>query len=140
MWHVQRELYLLTSDGYSPHTFTSGLVNTEDNITRWQAAVDTLYRFAVCGLIWSTEFEGDSLLSYIDELATWDPYPPNDLPPDCWIMVEFFATTLTHELIDRSGWRQSDGCHSDVLDGELRSLFSKHGVPFDTYPVKPIVR
>jgi hypothetical protein len=139
---VQRKLYLLCLSDYSAESFTSGLVAVTDTRSRWQAAVDTLYRLAVCELIWSPSLpdgqgEGEYVLSYIEELSRIDPFPSNDLS-DAWLGLDVLATKVAKDWIKKFELIENLGAFSPGLDEVLRERFYEFGVPFDVYPVSRV--
>jgi len=138
---IQFKLYVLCFDDYVADAFTTGFVDAYGTRARWQAAVDTLYRLALSGLIKSPTFsddrENDFLLSYIDELSRVDPFPPGGLA-DEWIKVDIVASGLAMELMTKFDVIQSKGVLSQGLNEALGELFAASGVPYDVYPVKPI--
>jgi hypothetical protein len=139
---IQHWLFVLCYAEYSADSFTSGLVQTFDLDDRWQAAVDTLYRLSVCGLIWSPSLpkgidSGKELLPHIDELSQIDPFPPGNLA-DEWISIDFRASELCVELMHRFGVVESQGETSLELNHVLELMFLEHEVPYDIYPVKSI--
>lgn len=56
---IQFKLYVLCFDDYVADAFTTGFVDAYGTRARWQAAVDTLYRLALSGLIKSPTFSDD---------------------------------------------------------------------------------
>lgn len=138
---IQFKLYVLCFDDYVADAFTTGFVDACDTRARWQAAVDTLYRLAVSGLIKSPTFSDDRenglLLSYIDELSRVDPFPPSGLA-DEWIKVDVTASEATMELMTKFNVIQSKGVLSQGLNVALDELFATSGVPYEVYPVKLI--
>ena len=115
------------------------VVDTLDRRSRWQVAVDTLYRLAVCGLIYTPSLEGaKSLISYIDELSGSDPFPGSDFPL-LWNQVDIFGSKLNSELMERFGIIRTNGEPNRAFHSMLRSMFADNGVPLEMYPVKPIV-
>lgn len=100
---IEHRLYVLCFDDYSADSFTSGLVPGEAPAVRWLAAVDTLYRLAVCGLIWSPSLpegqgDGEELIAYMDVLSMVDPFPPGDLANE-WLALDVIATRFSAELL-----------------------------------------
>lgn len=139
---IQHRLFVLCYAEYSADSFTSGLVQTLDPDDRWQAAVDTLYRLSVCGLIWSPSLpkgidSGKELLPHIDELSQVDPFPPGNLA-DEWISIDFRASELCIQLMHSFRIIESQGATSPELNRVLESMFLEHEVPYEVYPVKAI--
>lgn len=133
---VEKKLYFLQFSEYTASAFYSGLVDTFEPAARWQAAVDTLYRFAVCGLIrCDRAVDGaEDVVSYVKRIAAIDPHPPGQLSLE-WIEVDLCATEICSDLIRKYVTADNLWAPSIDLDKKLLALFTSSGVPFDVYPV-----
>jgi len=134
--NVQRWLYVMQFSEYTASAFYSGLVDTLAPAVRWQAAVDTLYRFALCGLIRSEPAadEPEGTISYVKRIASINPHPPGKLSVE-WIEVDLCVTEKCSDLIRKYVTAEKLWAPSIDLDKELLALFESNRVPFDVYPV-----
>lgn len=126
---------MLQFSEYTAVGFYTNLVESDDPNVLWQAAVDTLYRFAVSGFIWSPSLcESDSIVEFVERLAKTFPYPPGDIAPD-WANVDIHSTERCSEIIwaetvDPRSWIPT-ARSSEVVE----RTFSSFGVSYDVYPV-----
>lgn len=148
---LQHALALHAWDCYNPLSYISGLGveglvgDVEFDRSCWQAAVDTVYRFVVCGLIELPWKKQDDILNVENYSGFFDILKSS--PPDGDFQVEWFdelcPTELCKNLIDkydltdRLGFPDYDVCEPFI--NELESLFELHGVPWSDEPLLPIL-
>lgn len=139
---MQAWLCTLSHDCYCADAFTSGLVDVLDAKARWQAAVDTIYRFVISGLMAAGSANGhmdaERCREYIDELARNNPFSGDPDEDIVWCRFDFCLTPGARALIEKHRLRDSEGELNEPFINEIERLFELSGVGWTHGALIPI--
>ena len=143
---LQFQLYLITLDEYSPEAFvTSTYALHQDPKSRWQLAVDIIYRCGVCGLMnlcnregWQAEGISDVgvLAKFLAQLNPEDW--KNNLVLNYWVAPEIVGTEFCKSLSDKydlDSYSYTPGVVCESFIEEIEALFDHHGVSWSETPL-----
>jgi hypothetical protein len=143
---LQFQLYLITIDQYSPESFATGTYALcQDPKSRWQLAVDTIYRCGVCGLmslcnreVWQAKGINDvGVLAKV--LAQYNPEDrENSLVLNYWVAPEIIGTDLCHSLSDKydlDSYSYTPGVVCVPFIEEIEALFDRNGLSWSDAPL-----
>jgi hypothetical protein len=143
---MQNKLCIFTYSCYCPDALLSGLTNGTDQRAKWQTAIDTMYRFLVCNLIWSpsiqnneNEIPKNEYLKYANLLAKNNPFTPKIEERIPWHYWDLCATELCQKMIENHNIRDIDASKingSFIL--ELERLFEENSVEWSNDPLVKI--
>lgn len=140
---LKKWLCVIAYDSYYADSFLSGLVTDVGQRSRWQRAVDTVYRLLSAGLIAPGGNEREATnranfyMPYVEKLARNDPFLPVVDP--VWFDWDLCGTSLCRSLVERHrlGYQRDDTASGSFLD-EIASLFVAATVPWASHPLIPI--
>jgi hypothetical protein len=143
---MQDHLRVFTYDCYCADALLSGLTQSTDSNPRWQLAVDTMYRFLTCGLLWSPSLKEKNpavlqgeYRKYCELLSNCNPFSANSKDFIPWRFWDLCPTDLCRKLISQHKIRemQSSTINQDFIL-ELEKLFEEYSVAWQDEPLIPI--
>jgi hypothetical protein len=143
---LQFDLYLITLDGYSPHSFTSANpAEMSDTTSRWQLTVDTIHRCIKAGLMevwnegWMKAVGLEDPFALIDALAQHDPFNfefPRDIGTVYWLHPQLYASDLCQALVAKHDLEniERDFLCEPFIE-EIEKLWEINGVGWSSDPL-----